>query len=79
MPVPFISAGQSLLWEALGLPGRQGAVRGSGPKALESGLTLDLCWGLPGLRARNVGQVAKQRPWGPGQRAVSSSNWGQGP
>lgn len=43
-----------------------------GPKALESRLTLDLWWGLPGLRAKNVGQVAKQRPWGLGQRAVSS-------
>lgn len=32
-----------------------------GPKALEPRLTLDLCWGLSGLRAKNVGQVAKQR------------------
>lgn len=48
-------------------------------KALGPRLTLDLRWGLPGLRARNVGQVAKEWPWGPGQRRVSSSsNWGQG-
>lgn len=48
------------------------------PEALEPRLTLGLHWGLPGLRARNVGQVAKEWPWGPGRRTVSSSNWGQG-
>lgn len=71
--------GQSLLWEALRLPGRRrNCQRLRDPKALEPRLTLDSRWGLPGLRASNVGQVAKQWPWGPGWITVSSSNWGQG-
>lgn len=61
-----VGAGSLQLYRPEPLVGGPWVTRQSGncqgvrdPKALEPRLTLDLYWGLPGLRARNVGQVAK--------------------